>query len=95
MTENTCVTVNWIRGALKVTAGYIPAPTGCLILNQTTKDRKSLTALHRRSFVALTRNKGSLILTVKTMLFYFTFDYSISIAVNQILKKKCFGYMAH
>ncbi len=41
--------------ALKVTAGYIPAPTVCLILikQQKTK-RKSLTALHRSSFVALT-----------------------------------------
>ncbi len=25
--ENTCVTVNWISAALKVTAGYIPAVT--------------------------------------------------------------------
>ncbi len=52
-----------------------------LNINQTTKDIKSLTALHRRSFVALIRNKGSLILTVKTTLFYFTFDYSISIVI--------------
>ncbi len=41
----------------------------CLILIKQQKT-KSLTALHRRSFVALIRNKGSLILTVKTTLFY-------------------------
>ncbi len=67
-----------MRDALKVTARYIPAPTVCLILIKQQKT-KSLTALHRRSFVALIRNKGSLIITVKTTLFYFTFDYSISI----------------
>ncbi len=55
-------------------------PTVCLILIKQQKTKtKSLSALHRRSFVALIRNKGSLILTVKTTLFYFTFDYSISI----------------
>jgi len=32
MTENTRVTVNWIRLALKVTVRYIPAPTVCFIL---------------------------------------------------------------
>ncbi len=32
-----------------------------------------------RTFVALIRNKGGDILIVKTMLFYFTFDYSISV----------------
>ncbi len=69
-----------MRAALKVTARYIPAPTVCLILIKQQKTKtKSLAALHRRSFVALIRNKGSLILTVKTTLFYFTFDYSISI----------------
>ncbi len=58
-TENTHV--NWIRAALKVAVRYIDC---VLNINQKTK---SLIALHRRSFVALTRNKGSLILTVKTM----------------------------
>ncbi len=53
-TENTRLTVNWICVALKVTAGYIPTPTVCLILiKQQKAKRKSLTAVHRRSFVAL------------------------------------------
>ncbi len=69
-TENTCV--NWIRAALKVAVRYIDC---VLNINQKTK---SLIALHRRSFVALIRNKGSLILTVKTMQ-CFTFNLSISI----------------
>ncbi len=74
--ENTCVTVNWIRAALKMTVGYIPAAIVCLILIKRQKtNSKSLSPLDRRTFVALTGNKGSLILTVKTMLFYFTFNY--------------------
>ncbi len=40
MTENTHVTVNLIRVALKVTAGYIPAPIVCLILIKQQKTEK-------------------------------------------------------
>ncbi len=36
------VTVNWIRVALKVTAGYIPAPTVCLILIKQQKAKRKL-----------------------------------------------------
>ncbi len=69
--ENTCVTVNWIHATLKVTASYIPAATVCfiLIIKQQKTNSKSLSALDWRTFVALIRNKESLILTVKTMLF--------------------------
>ncbi len=75
--ENACVTVNWIRAALKVTASYIPAATVCfinnLIINLTTKDKFEITLCSwLKEFVALIRNKGSLILTAKTIpvLFY-------------------------
>ncbi len=55
--------------ALKVTAGYIPADDCVLNFNQTTKEREN----HSLLFTGLLiRNKGSLILTVRTMLFYFT-----------------------
>ncbi len=41
--ENTYGTVNWIRAALKVTAGYIPAANCVLNINQTTKDKVKIT----------------------------------------------------
>ncbi len=65
--ENTCVTVNWTEN--------IPAADCVLIINK--RQIKSLSALNRRMFVALIRNKEGDILIVKTMLFYLIFDYSI------------------
>ncbi len=59
MRMKMCVYRSWIRVALNVTAGYIPAATVCLILIKQQKTKtKSLTALHRRSFVALKRRGG-------------------------------------
>ncbi len=74
------VTVNWIRAALKVTACYIPAADSVLNINQTTKDKDKIThCSSQKVFCSFNKKQGSLILTVKTTLFYFTFDYSISI----------------
>jgi len=68
------------RAALKVTAGYIPTATVCfiLIIKQQKTNSKSLSTLAYNTFVALIRNKG-VIFTVKSMLFYFTLGYSISL----------------
>ncbi len=63
-----------LRAALKETVCYIPDATVCFIL--IIKPQKSLSALDWRMFVALIRNKASLILTVKT---YFTLGYLISL----------------
>ncbi len=69
---NTCVTVNRIRAALKETARYIPAATVCFILIIKQQNHSLLS-----TFVALLRNKGRLIITVKTVLFYIRlFDFS-------------------
>ncbi len=38
--EKMRMKVNWMRAALKVTAGYIPA-ADCVLSNQTTKDRQN------------------------------------------------------
>ncbi len=50
-----------------------------LYLSEVRHNTKVKTVANFWFTLTLLRNKGSLILTVKTMLFYFTFDYSTSI----------------
>ncbi len=41
--KNTCVTVNWIHVALKVTARYVPAADCVIYINNQTKDKFKIT----------------------------------------------------
>ncbi len=74
-----CVSVNWIHAALKVTVCYIPA-ADCVFNIIKQQNTKSLCSSQK--IFSFNKKQSKFNSTVRTMLFYFTFDYSISIAVN-------------
>ncbi len=66
-TENTRVTVHWIRAALKVTAGYIPAADCVLNINQITKDKDKITHCSSQKVFYSSNKKQT---KFKSVLFY-------------------------
>ncbi len=95
-----CVTVTWIRAALKVTACYIPAADCVLNINQTTKDKFKITHCSSQKVFCSFKKKQRKFNSYSedyTVLFYiwlFNFYNRLLTEYFRFTLKHFFGYMA-